>query len=219
MDENSLREIASQLACPHGDNGYETAEKMNALNAFITDKSIQAVAPQSGQAIVEIGPGNGLLSVPLVKALGAQGHYLGIELSADMAALARKHLQQIGQNVDILCCDHEQAAIPAASVDAILAVNVLYFLADLHKFFTHIKTWLRPSGRLVLGLRSPQMLRATPFTQYGFHIREMTEITQALREAGFHDIQTTEYDEGVIDFEGLQLHIDAIVLTAMLKID
>ena len=60
---------------------------------FLTDRSIiedivQAIAPQAGQPMVEIGPGLAAMTRPLVERLG---HLTVIELDRDLAAQLRAH--------------------------------------------------------------------------------------------------------------------------------
>jgi len=213
MNEPTLKEIASQLSCPEGENGIATVEKMNSLNDFITHKTIQHLAPRQAESIVEIGPGNGLLSRPIIKAIGTQGRYLGIDQSADMARLAKANLQQqTGLDVDVVCCDVSEAKIEEGSVDGLLAVNVLYFIDDLPALFEHIKQWLKPGARAVFGVRSPDTLNAIPFTQYGFNIRTIESMEKAMREAGFNNVESTQYDEGISSFEDIELSVDSVII-------
>ena len=58
MDESELEAIASQLSFPQGEAGIETANKMNLLNSFITTRTLEKLATNSGDTIIEIGPGN-----------------------------------------------------------------------------------------------------------------------------------------------------------------
>jgi len=213
MDENSLKEIASQLSCPEGENGIATGEKMNSLNDFITQKTIEQLAPKQGESIVEIGPGNGMLSLPIIESIGAQGRYLGIDQSADMAQLTKSNLQQQAcLDIDVVCCDVSEAEIDEGSIDGLLAVNVLYFIDDLPAFFTHIKKWLKPNARAVFGVRSPASLSAIPFTQYGFNIRAIESMEKAMAEVGFSAVESTQYGEGVSSFEDIQLSVDSVII-------
>ncbi len=79
---------------------------------FLTDKSIiedivQAIAPQPGQFMVEIGPGLAALTQPLVERLG---HLTVIELDRDLAALLRAHPQLTVVESDVLRVDFRQLA-------------------------------------------------------------------------------------------------------------
>ena len=79
---------------------------------FLTDKRIieeivQAIAPQAGQAMVEIGPGLAALTQPLVERLG---HLTVIELDRDLAAQLRAHPQLRVVESDVLRVDFRQLA-------------------------------------------------------------------------------------------------------------
>lgn len=79
---------------------------------FLTDRSIiadivQAIAPQTGQAMVEIGPGLGAMTVPLVERLG---QLTVIELDRDLAVLLRKRPELSVIEADVLKVDFRQLA-------------------------------------------------------------------------------------------------------------
>ena len=79
---------------------------------FLTDQNIiadiiQAIAPQAGQAMVEIGPGLAALTQPLVERLG---HLTVIELDRDLAAQLRTHPQLTVMEFDVLRVDFRQLA-------------------------------------------------------------------------------------------------------------
>ena len=79
---------------------------------FLTDRSIiedivQAIAPQAGQAMVEIGPGLGAMTLPLVERLG---HLTVIELDRDLAVLLRKRAELSVIEADVLKVDFRQLA-------------------------------------------------------------------------------------------------------------
>ena len=74
---------------------------------FLTDQNIiadivGAIAPQAGQAMVEIGPGLAALTQPLVERLG---HLTVIELDRDLAAQLRTHPQLTVMESDVLRVD------------------------------------------------------------------------------------------------------------------
>ena len=79
---------------------------------FLTDRGIiedivQAIAPQAGQAMVEIGPGLGAMTQPLVERLG---HLTVIELDRDLAVLLRKKPELNVIESDVLRVDFRQLA-------------------------------------------------------------------------------------------------------------
>lgn len=217
-EEKQLEEIASLLACPSGDSGTAMGEKMNDTNAFITERSIERLAPQAGECIVEIGPGNGALSIPVVKALGDNGHYMGLELSDDMARQAQETLTRCdASRVSIHTGDCRAAPIDARSVDGLIAVNVLYFIDDISVFFTTVSRWLKPGGRAVFSVRSDRSLKGMPFTRYGFHIRSIEETTEQLTLSGFVGVDVKYFDEGTNWLGEIEIPVDSLIIRAFVR--
>lgn len=68
----------------------------------IIDGIVSAIAPQPGQAMVEIGPGLAALTQPLVERLG---HLTVIELDRDLAKRLREHPQLTVVESDVLKVD------------------------------------------------------------------------------------------------------------------
>ena len=94
---------------------------------FLTDRGIiedivQAIAPQAGQAMVEIGPGLGAMTQPLVERLG---HLTVIELDRDLAVLLRKKPELSVIESDVLRVDF-RALADAAKVKLRIVGNLPY---------------------------------------------------------------------------------------------
>ena len=84
---------------------------------FLTDRGIiedivQAIAPQPGEAMVEIGPGLAAMTQPLVERVG---HLTVIELDRDLAAQLRAHPQLTVIEADVLRVDFRQLAAPVVA--------------------------------------------------------------------------------------------------------
>jgi 16S rRNA (adenine1518-N6/adenine1519-N6)-dimethyltransferase len=82
---------------------------------FLTDRGIiedivQAIAPAAGQVMVEIGPGLGAMTQPLVERLG---HLTVIELDRDLAVLLRKKPELTVIESDVLRVDFRALAAAA----------------------------------------------------------------------------------------------------------
>ena len=94
---------------------------------FLTDRSIiedivQAIAPQAGQAMVEIGPGLAALTQPLVERLG---ELTVIELDRDLAQQLRGHPQLSVIEADVLKVDFVQLAATKAGASKLRVVGNL----------------------------------------------------------------------------------------------
>ncbi len=216
MDENQFREIASQLARPSGEGGSLMGEKMNDVNAFITERSIERLASVAGERVVEIGPGNGILSLPIIRSIGRNGHYVGLELSEDMARQAEENLgRQASSSVEIQTGDCMKAAIEENTIDGLMAVNVLYFIDDISTFLTRVASWLKPGGRAIFGIRSSESMKKMPFASYGFRIRTLNEIVDQLNANGFGGVDSVFYDEGTSKLGELDIPMDCLIIRAL----
>lgn len=213
MEQQDLKALAQQLACPEGEAGAALGARMNELNAFITERSIQALNPTASECILEIGFGNGELSLPIIEAIGESGRFIGVETSAVLAQQAARRLGGRA-NVSIIPGDCHAADIEHASLDGVLAVNVLYFIDDIAGLFRRIHDWLKPGGRMVMGVRSAESLRAMPFTAFAFKIRTLEAMESAMQAGGFVDVAADYFDEGVVEFGELRLPMDTLVIQA-----
>jgi 16S rRNA (adenine1518-N6/adenine1519-N6)-dimethyltransferase len=107
---------------------------------FLTDRGIiedivQAIAPQAGQSMVEIGPGLGAMTRPLVERLG---HLTVIELDRDLAVLLRKKPELSVIESDVLRVDFRQLAGAATATLRIvgnlpynISTPILFHLLDV----------------------------------------------------------------------------------------
>jgi SAM-dependent methyltransferase len=186
---------------------------MNATNAFITTRALDWLAPVRGERLLEIGPGNGRLTLGSVQTLGPEGSYLGFEYAQDTAALVQSTLGNEAAHVQVLSGDFLSHP-PASPGDALLAVNVVYFFDDLARFTARCFEWLRPRGRIVIGLRSAPALEKAPFVEHGFHVRSLDQLLRSLHVAGFTAIEARYFDEGTTTLGELTLEVDSMVVRA-----
>jgi 16S rRNA (adenine1518-N6/adenine1519-N6)-dimethyltransferase len=80
----------------------------------IIEAIVQAIAPQAGQRMVEIGPGLAALTQPLVERLG---HLTVIELDRDLAQRLRSHGQLTVIESDVLKVDFSQLPADPSQAD------------------------------------------------------------------------------------------------------
>ncbi|GAB5375201.1 MAG: hypothetical protein AcusKO_16630 [Acuticoccus sp.] len=111
--------------------------------------SFDAVNPQPGETILDIGCGNGLLTAELARTVGPTGRVIGIDPSADMRAAAVERCRDLAA-VDLR--EGRSDALPLAdrSVDRAAAVQVFEYLSVLPPSLGEAFRVLRPGGRLVI---------------------------------------------------------------------
>ena len=89
----------------------------------IIEAIVQAIAPQSGDPMVEIGPGLAALTQPLVERLG---HLNVIELDRDLAAKLRNHPQLKVIESDVLKVDFTQLSFDLSAPKLRVVGNLPY---------------------------------------------------------------------------------------------
>ena len=95
---------------------------------FLTDQGViadivDAIDPQPGQHMVEIGPGLAAMTQPLVERLG---HLQVIELDRDLAARLRQHKQLTVHEADVLKVDITALAIALGTSSTRVVGNLPY---------------------------------------------------------------------------------------------
>lgn len=122
-------------------------------------RTIDLLQLQPGQRVLDIACGTGLSFAALLARVGTGGHVLGVEVSPEMAQLARQRIQHQGwANVDVLVGDVAHAEFGARPFDAALfhyTHDVLQAPEGLARIFAS----LRPGARVaVAGLKTTHPL-------------------------------------------------------------
>ena len=97
-------------------------------DSAIIDAIVRAIAPQPGQAMIEIGPGLAALTQPLVERLG---RLAVIELDRDLAARLRQHPQLEVIEADVLKVDFTALAATLSGADDAAPARKLRVVGNL----------------------------------------------------------------------------------------
>jgi demethylmenaquinone methyltransferase/2-methoxy-6-polyprenyl-1,4-benzoquinol methylase len=111
---------------------------------------IEALAPEPGDTIVEIGCGTGMNFLLLEGKIGAEGKIIGVDLSEAMLKLADKRVRSAGwQNVELVLSTAADYDFPTG-VDGIVATGVLTYEPDYDKVIKNGAAALAPGKRWVV---------------------------------------------------------------------
>lgn len=112
--------------------------------------TLEALAPEAGDTVADIGAGTGLLALDLARAVGETGSVIAIDPSAEMRAAATARCADRG-NVQVV--EGLVDALPVASgdVDRAAALQVFEYLDDIPAALADIHRVLRPGGRVAIG--------------------------------------------------------------------
>ena len=110
--------------------------------------AFDALHLSEGDAVVDIGCGNGLLTEEIARAVGSSGRVVGIDPSADMRAPASSRCATF-KNVQIIDGLADALPLHDSAVDKAVAVQVLEYLSDIPAAIREAHRVLRTGGRFV----------------------------------------------------------------------
>lgn len=137
--------------------GHYDAGELALLPAEAVAGSIGCANPvaladlRPGEIVLDLGSGGGIDVLLSARRVGPTGFAYGLDMTADMLALARANQAKAGTtNVEFLEGRIESVPLPDAAVDVIVSNCVITLSADKAAVFAEAHRVLRPGGRLAL---------------------------------------------------------------------
>ena len=135
-------------ACPYGQRFW-----VEAPHPGITRQRLREVLrAESGERILEIGPGTGYYTLDIAEWVGVDGKVEIFDLQQEMLDHTMRRAAERGlANVEPIQGDAASLPYPDDSMDAVVLVTVLGEIPDRDAALREIRRVLRPGGRLVVG--------------------------------------------------------------------
>ena len=134
--------------------GWQGAEWLERVEREVEeepDKALDALGPLTGLAVADVGAGSGYFTVRLAARVGSNGRVYANDLQPEMLKMLGARLARANvKNVTLLQGTTTDPALPAASIDLVLMVDVYHELSEPQKMLAAIRAALKPRGRLVL---------------------------------------------------------------------
>jgi len=111
---------------------------------------LEAAALTPGERVLDVACGTALVTLEAARAVGPQGHVLGVDLSDRMVAAARARAQAGAlRHADFARGDAEALALPDGGFDVALCALGLMYMPDPLQALREMRRVLRPGGRMV----------------------------------------------------------------------
>jgi len=109
------------------------------------------LALRPGAAALDVGSGPGLLAVELAAEAGPDGLVCGIDISADMVAMASaRAVPPASAPVEFRQAGADRIPYPDGSFDAVVCTQVLEYVADVAGALGEMRRVLRPGGTVLV---------------------------------------------------------------------
>ena len=135
-----------------GDAGHHwvaEADRYDAINRRYGELVVDALSPAAGEAILDVGCGNGAVALEVARRVGADGSVLGLDLSGPMLGVARGRAAEAGlDQARFEQGDAQIHPLPAASFDGVVSRFGVMFFNDPVAAFTNLAQATKPGGRL-----------------------------------------------------------------------
>lgn len=113
------------------------------------ERVLTALALCSGERVIDLGCGPGLLALDMLQRIGERGLLEAVDLSGSMVALAQRRCAA-WPNARFQTGDVTALPYDAASFDAAVCIQVYEYVPDIDLALRELRRVLRPGGRAVV---------------------------------------------------------------------
>ena len=135
---------------PAGEHWGAEADRYDRIDVEFGELIVVAVDAAPGERVLDVGCGNGALSVAIGSIVAPGGSVLGLDVSGPMLAVAARRASEAGLgNVTFERGDAQVHPLPDGAFDAVVSRFGVMFFDDPVAAFANLARTLRPGGRIV----------------------------------------------------------------------
>jgi SAM-dependent methyltransferase len=206
--EESLKGNFAALA------GY-TEEQISQLpedvvnNSFGCGNPVALAEIKEGDVVLDLGSGVGIDVFLASKRVGPNGKAIGVDMTPQMIAKARKNAARMGvNNVEFRLGEMEAMPVESNSVDLIISNCVINLSPDKDKVFSEAFRVLKPNGRMlisdIVAKNLPEVIKSDMESWAGCiaGALEEEEYLEKIRRTGFADVHIadkTKFDLAILE--------------------
>ena len=152
-----------------------------------------AMAIRPGASVADVGAGDGFLTVRLAPLVTTTGTVYAVDVADRPLERLRKRVSDAHlENVVVLQGDPDDPKLPAGSLDAVVILNSYHEMPKADDMLRHIRTSLKPGGRLVIAEPSPPATEISRADQIAKHHISAAFVAEEMTRAGFTVIDQRE---------------------------
>jgi SAM-dependent methyltransferase len=163
-------------------------------------QAIAALRP--GETVLDLGSGGGFDCFLAAKAVGPQGRVIGVDMTPEMVAKARRNAEKAGlQQVEFRLGEIEHLPVADEAIDVIISNCVINLSPEKELVFREAWRVLKPGGRLAISdivatAELPEDVKNDPALYAGCMAGAalIDDVAALLARIGFTDIRITPKD-------------------------
>ncbi|MDO8846860.1 MAG: arsenite methyltransferase [Coriobacteriia bacterium] len=152
-----------------------------------------------GETVIDLGSGGGIDCFLAARKVGPTGRVIGIDMTPEMIALARRNAAQGGYtNVEFRLSEVESMSVPDDTADIVISNCVINLVPDKHAAFAEAFRVTKPGGRLsvsdiVTTEPLPELARESVAAYVAClgGASVLDDYLAAIRDAGYTDVRVT----------------------------
>ena len=196
-----------------GEHWVAEQARYDQINRGFGERVVETLAPCPGERVLDVGCGNGALSLAIGPLVAPTGSVLGLDISVPMLVTATARGREAGlTNVGFERGDAQVHPLPEAGFDGIVSRFGVMFFEDPDAAFANLARSLRSGGRMVfacwqellanewLMVPAGAALAHVPMPDLGepgrpgpFSLVDRDRIRSVLERAGFCDVDVDEF--------------------------
>jgi ubiquinone/menaquinone biosynthesis C-methylase UbiE len=115
------------------------------------DELIKQLNLKTGNQVADVGCHEGYMTTKLAAVVGTQGKVYAVDVEQTKLDKLTANLEKRKlTNVQIIKGDYDNPRLPLNSLDAVIILDTYHEMDDHDQILQHIKSALKPSGRLVM---------------------------------------------------------------------
>jgi arsenite methyltransferase len=113
---------------------------------------IEALRLKPGMAVADLGSGSGYFTRRFIEAVTETGMVYAVDVEPEMLAYAKESVihMHIGYSAEFILAQPDNPKLPFESVDLLFVCNTIHHLEDRSKYFSNLKSSLRPRARIAI---------------------------------------------------------------------
>jgi ubiquinone/menaquinone biosynthesis C-methylase UbiE len=115
------------------------------------EQLLRALNVQAGQAVCDLGCGNGFYTLQLAPLVGPKGRVLAVDIQPEMLRLLEDRAEKQGvETIELIHGTPLDPRLPVGELDLVLLVDVYHEMSHPEEMLRAIRAALKPRGRLAL---------------------------------------------------------------------